>query len=450
MKKQLLLVAAMLVATFAAKAECQDGPYKLVVNGSQVADFVDGGMSPDNLPQLNVQYSIKSGDVVEFENASCGEKFFPQTIETGGDVDGSSFFTVGATSATCSQDGCYNFWWKKVYGADKLYIGTDGQCSDNGGNQGGGQGGNDGGNQGGGQGSADGCEGTWYYKGWNGTKDMEPSDETAFTAGVATFNAPADSYIMLIYQIHGQQGAQYMTTTPGQSSESPAIMKQWDGGDKMHVPAGNHTLYLYDNGDDTYTLSLTQLSGKTLACANGGNDGGNQGGNDGGNQGGNDGGNQGGNDGGNQGGNGGLTVRLQKPADWAEVYIYAWGEGTPDLLGAWPGAPATEIGEGWFGHTFSESTINVVFNNNQDPITQTVDITGITASTCYTLADPDAEGKYNVSVSADCPAIQQSDALEEVTISLDINAPMFNVLGQPVDNTYHGIVIQNGHKFLLK
>lgn len=33
---------------------------------------------------------------------------------------------------------------------------------------------------------------------------------------------------------------------------------------------------------------------------------------------------------------------------------------------------------------------------------------------------------------------------------LDMNAPMFDVLGRQVVNTYKGIVIQNGHKFLLK
>lgn len=33
---------------------------------------------------------------------------------------------------------------------------------------------------------------------------------------------------------------------------------------------------------------------------------------------------------------------------------------------------------------------------------------------------------------------------------LDMNAPMFDVLGRQVDNTYKGIVIQNGHKYLLR
>ena len=33
---------------------------------------------------------------------------------------------------------------------------------------------------------------------------------------------------------------------------------------------------------------------------------------------------------------------------------------------------------------------------------------------------------------------------------LDVNAPMYDVLGRQVDNTYRGIVIQNGQKFMLQ
>lgn len=110
-------------------SDCQDGPYALYINGVSAGTFADGGMAPDGVtPQLNISARIKSGDKVEFCNTSCNQFFFPQTIETGGDVDGSSNFTVAAASATCSADGCYNFWWKKVYGADALYIGTDGTC----------------------------------------------------------------------------------------------------------------------------------------------------------------------------------------------------------------------------------------------------------------------------------------------------------------------------------
>ncbi len=110
-------------------ADCQDGPYALYINGVSAGTFVDGGMAPDGVtPQLNISARIKAGDKVEFCNTSCDQFFFPQNIETGGDVDGSGNFTIAAASATCSVDGCYNFWWKKVYGADALYIGTDGTC----------------------------------------------------------------------------------------------------------------------------------------------------------------------------------------------------------------------------------------------------------------------------------------------------------------------------------
>jgi uncharacterized protein YjdB len=40
------------------------------------------------------------------------------------------------------------------------------------------------------------------------------------------------------------------------------------------------------------------------------------------------------------------------------------------------------------------------------------------------------------------------DILHET--GLDLNAPMYDVLGRQVDNAYRGIVIQNGNKYLLK
>ena len=110
---------------------CQDGPYDLCLNGVSVGTFVDGGFAPDGeTPQLNLSARIKVGDKVQFCNTSCTtpEYFFPGEIETGGDVDGSGNFTFADGYATCKVDGCYNFWWKKIYGADKLYIGTDGNC----------------------------------------------------------------------------------------------------------------------------------------------------------------------------------------------------------------------------------------------------------------------------------------------------------------------------------
>ena len=121
-----LLSVALLSTPAMVYAECQDGPYDLYINNNKVGTFADAGMSPDNLPQLNVAASVKKGDKVQFCNASCNEFFFPQTIERGGDVDGGGNFTVAADYATCNVDGCYNLWWKRQYGADKLSIGTGG------------------------------------------------------------------------------------------------------------------------------------------------------------------------------------------------------------------------------------------------------------------------------------------------------------------------------------
>lgn len=42
------------------------------------------------------------------------------------------------------------------------------------------------------------------------------------------------------------------------------------------------------------------------------------------------------------------------------------------------------------------------------------------------------------------------DAVENIVVPLDIQAPMYDVLGRQVDRTYRGIVIQNGQTYLLQ
>ena len=43
-----------------------------------------------------------------------------------------------------------------------------------------------------------------------------------------------------------------------------------------------------------------------------------------------------------------------------------------------------------------------------------------------------------------------STSVENVRQPLDLNAPMYDVLGRQVDETYRGIIIQNGNKYLLR
>jgi hypothetical protein len=33
---------------------------------------------------------------------------------------------------------------------------------------------------------------------------------------------------------------------------------------------------------------------------------------------------------------------------------------------------------------------------------------------------------------------------------LDVNAPMYDIMGRQVDETYRGIIIQNSNKYLLR
>jgi hypothetical protein len=51
---------------------------------------------------------------------------------------------------------------------------------------------------------------------------------------------------------------------------------------------------------------------------------------------------------------------------------------------------------------------------------------------------------------ADATAPDPSTGVEEVTTpEIDLNAPMYDVLGRQVDKTYRGIVVQNGQTFLI-
>ena len=57
---------------------------------------------------------------------------------------------------------------------------------------------------------------------------------------------------------------------------------------------------------------------------------------------------------------------------------------------------------------------------------------------------------YKGTVYAIWKSMNVGTSLENVRPALDINAPMYDVLGRQVDNTYRGIIIQNGNKYLLR
>ena len=95
----------------------------------------------------------------------------------------------------------------------------------------------------------------------------------------------------------------------------------------------------------------------------------------------------------------GITVRLY-PGEWETVYLYAWtGSGETQPCGAWPGAAVSKDAQGWWSYTFDPSIqdVNIIWTNGAG--LQTVDITHVTASTCYRLGE--IIGHYTVSV-IDC------------------------------------------------
>ena len=71
---------------------------------------------------------------------------------------------------------------------------------------------------------------------------------------------------------------------------------------------------------------------------------------------------------------------------------------------------------------------------------QEIEVTGVLFDKdCVDYIDPVSIKKLQSAV----------DLIESFPTILDTQQPMYNSLGQPVDAAYQGLVIQNGHKFLL-
>ena len=81
-----------------------------------------------------------------------------------------------------------------------------------------------------------------------------------------------------------------------------------------------------------------------------------------------------------------ITVRLNSysASTWNDVYLYSWNEEIIDICGSWPGTEVSKT-NGWWSFTFPKeiSNVNIIWNNGQGE--QTIDIIGVTESTCYEL-----------------------------------------------------------------
>ena len=143
-----------------------------------------------------------------------------------------------------------------------------------------------------------------------------------------------------------------------------------------------------------------------------------------------------------------IIVSFYKPATWEKVYLYSWlttAGNTTEYTGKWPGTELTLTNENGFYYYQFDATlkeVNFIFNAGQGK-EQTSDL-HTDEDVCY-IWSGGAE-----KLQPDCTA---PTAVEDVSIgdtpSLDLTLPMYNILGIQVDATYHGIVIQQGHTYLL-
>ena len=60
----------------------------------------------------------------------------------------------------------------------------------------------------------------------------------------------------------------------------------------------------------------------------------------------------------------GIVVYFERPADWANPFVYYWNAGAAGP--EWPGAPMESLGDNWFKFQFPENTgsANLIFNSN--------------------------------------------------------------------------------------
>lgn len=141
-----------------------------------------------------------------------------------------------------------------------------------------------------------------------------------------------------------------------------------------------------------------------------------------------------------------ITVSFNKPASWTVCNLYAWNKGekaATEYCGKWPGSALTPDADGWCHYTFDAEvkSVNFIFNAGSGK-DQTSDLF-TDEDVCYGWS-----GGAEILLE-DCMARGIENVKEEV-VTLNLNEPIYNVLGQRVDASYRGIIIQNGHKFMIQ
>ena len=138
-----------------------------------------------------------------------------------------------------------------------------------------------------------------------------------------------------------------------------------------------------------------------------------------------------------------IIVGFKKPDTWTKVHLYSWDKEDAHPTGDWPGTEMTNLQNGIYYYTFDAKykEINFIFNDGK--------ATGaVQSADLWTDEDVCYGWENNKAVLIECGEV--SADVENVVVAplLNLDLPMYNILGQQVDASYHGIVIQNGFKYI--
>ncbi len=138
----------------------------------------------------------------------------------------------------------------------------------------------------------------------------------------------------------------------------------------------------------------------------------------------------------------GIKVSFLKPASWSEpIYLWAW-DTSGNLFDTWPGITINEDGNGWYSYTFDESVtnVNVIFSSSSG---QTVDITGVTKSTCF--EENGYSGEHLNVKETSCPvSVQINNKQDKLIISPNPATNFVNISELSNSDRKISIVSMNG------
>ena len=139
-----------------------------------------------------------------------------------------------------------------------------------------------------------------------------------------------------------------------------------------------------------------------------------------------------------------ITVKAKVPATWTNtITAWVWATGQE-------GDVVYPVKDGdWYKVTEYCSALNVIFLNGTDFTTddnQSEDMVFL-EDACIVL-EQSGDGKATYEITSCGGTTTDLENVEQSISVLDLTQPMYNILGQRVDANYHGIVIQNGYKYV--